>query len=313
MKLRELRETLTKYNIRPSKKLGQNFLHDSNQVKKIIQVADLAPTDKVIEIGPGLGVLTHELIQAAGLVVAIDYDSRLVKALEEIFGCQAINLDSFLGSYRMNLPPSLNGRNLLLLEGDALTFLERFNQGMENWKVISNLPYSIASPILVELARGTRSPQKMVVTVQLEVAQRITASPNHEQYGLLTVLLGVDFESRIAFRIPPSCFYPTPAVYSACMVLERRSTPLVPDHLKPLFKNLIKLSFSQRRKKMFKLLAKELPSDIVMQAFKRVGISPDVRAEQVSVVDFASLTNDIANQLHLDNTSSYANRTPDCS
>src|SRR5215469_11294794 len=232
MKLNEMRQILEANGIQLTKSLGQNFLHDQNQLQRIVQAAELSRDDKVLEIGPGLGPLTELLLQYAGHVLAVEIDSRLLAFLGERF--QQTGLE--------------------LLYEDALEFLQNEPRDWSDWKVVSNLPYSVASPILVELACGSRAPETIVATLQWEVARRLAASPGGEDYGVLTLLVQLDYEPRDVIKIPASCFFPEPDVDSACVVLDRRKRPLLPEDLRGSFVRIVKRAFSQRRKMAFKLL-----------------------------------------------------------
>lgn len=286
MKLSEMRQTLTERGIRLTKSLGQNFLHDANQVRRIVNAAELNKQDKVLEIGPGLGPLTELLLSRAGEVLAIEKDARLVEFLRDRFNvAQASRLHLAKEPKQAGETPALH-----LLHDDALEFLRRELRDWSEWKLVSNLPYSVASPILVELARGTRSPQRIVATLQIEVARRLMAKAGDEDSGLLTLLVQVDFEPSESFRIPASCFFPEPDVDSACIVLQRRTRPLVTQEQRAVFVDLVKRSFSQRRKMMLKLLKSAWPEEKLERAFAELGLSQKVRAEEVTLEQFARLT-----------------------
>lgn len=269
MKLSEMRELLAREDIQLTRSLGQNFLHDGNQLRRIVDAAELSPTDKVLEIGPGLGPLTDLLLKNSGEVLAIEKDARLVAVLQKRFAAS----------------PTLH-----LLHDDALEFLKRGRRDWRDWKLVANLPYSVASPILVELALGERSPQRIVATLQLEVARRLMAHAGDDDYGLLTLLVQLDFEPRDWFKIPASCFFPAPDVDSACVHLERRAQPLLPEELRRHFHAIVKRAFSQRRKMMLKLLKQDWPEAALTRAFAEIGLSPQTRAETVNVQQFVSLT-----------------------
>jgi 16S rRNA (adenine1518-N6/adenine1519-N6)-dimethyltransferase len=272
MKLSDMRDLLAKRDIQLTKSLGQNFLHDANQLGRIVASAELTPDDKVLEVGPGLGPLTELLLQKAGHVFAIEKDARLVEVLNERFDSK------------------LKTKNLELLSADALRFLEDEPRDWSAWKLVANLPYSVASPILVELAAGVRAPKKIVVTLQLEVAQRLMAGTDDDDYGILTLLVQLDFMPRGLFKIPPGCFFPAPDVDSACVILDRREQPLLPEDLRMTFKRLVKLALSQRRKMMMKLLKRDWPKEKLEAAFAELNISPLERAEKLSLEQFVELT-----------------------
>lgn len=274
MKLSEMRQLLDQRSIQLTKSLGQNFLHDGNQLRRISESAVLAPSDKVLEIGPGLGPLTELLLNTGAHVLAIEKDGRLVSVLADRFRTHVSD-----------------GR-LELLHADALDVLKERRDWL-GWKLVANLPYSVASPILVEVALSAGPPDRIVATLQAEVVERLIASPNTEAYGLLTVLIGVNYSPLGSFRIPSSCFFPSPDVESACVTLLKRPQPLVFPEQLDNFTKLVKLAFSQRRKMMLKLLKSRFPETSLRTAFQSIGLSPTVRAEKVSIEDFAQLTQNL--------------------
>ncbi|HXE43276.1 MAG TPA: 16S rRNA (adenine(1518)-N(6)/adenine(1519)-N(6))-dimethyltransferase RsmA, partial [Candidatus Baltobacteraceae bacterium] len=262
---------LTARDIQLTKSLGQNFLHDQNQLRRIVEAAELSKADKVLEIGPGLGPLTELLLENAGEVLAIEMDGRLVEVLRERF-------------------PQLN-----LIHDDALEFLRREPRDWSDWKLVANLPYSVASPILVELAQSLRRPERMVTTLQLEVAQRLMARADDDDYGVLTLLVQLDYEPRDSFKIPADCFFPAPDVDSMCVVLQRRARPLLADGQRAAFVKIVKRAFSQRRKMMLKLLKQDWAVDKLTVAFAELKISPQERAEKLSLEQFVALTEKLSN------------------
>jgi len=275
MKLSEMREWLVARNIQLTKSLGQNFLHDAAQLDRIITAANLSLTDKVLEIGPGLGPLTELLLARAGQILAIEKDVRLVAVLQERFGA----------SHSAFRTPRFE-----LIQSDALEFIKRERRDWRDWKLVANLPYSVASPILVELALSPQRPKQMIVTLQWEVAQRILASAGDPDYGVLTLFLQLDYTPRANFKIPSSCFFPVPDVDSGCVTLVRRETPLLPEELHGTFVKIVKRAFSQRRKMMLKLLKTEWPLEKLQAAFAALNISPQERAEKLSLEQFVALT-----------------------
>jgi len=274
MKLSDMREILAKRDIQLTKSLGQNFLHDENQLRKIVEAAELTKTDKILEIGPGLGPLTELLLENAGEVLAIEKDARLVEVLRERFHSQF----------------AIRNSQFELLHADALKFIQNEKRDWSDWKLVANLPYSVASPILVELACGARAPKKIVVTLQLEVARRLMARTDDDDYGILTLLVQLDFVPRTFFKIPPGSFFPEPDVDSACVVLDRRGQPLLPENLRGNFVKIVKRAFSQRRKMMLKLLKADWPQEKLTRAFAELKISPQERAEKLSLGQFIALT-----------------------
>jgi 16S rRNA (adenine1518-N6/adenine1519-N6)-dimethyltransferase len=177
-----------------------------------------------------------------------------------------------------------------LVQDDALEYLRHEQRDWRNWKLVANLPYSVASPILVELAQDGRGPQRMVATLQLEVARRLSAQRNDEAYGVLSLLVQLDYEPREWFKIPASCFFPKPDVDSACVCLVRRAAPLLAQEQRELFAKIVKRSFSQRRKMMLKLLKAEWPLEKLEHAFEIIPAPLEARAETLSLQDFVRLT-----------------------
>ena len=272
MNLTEMRHILATRDIRLTKSLGQNFLHDGNQIRRIIAAAELTPADQVLEIGPGLGPLTEALLPACGEVFAIEKDGRLVEVLAERFAAEP---------------------RLRLLHADALAYLQENSTDWSAWKLVANLPYSVASPMLVELCLRSRGPLRLVATLQLEVAQRLMAASDDDDYGLLSLLIQIRYEPRGSFRIPASCFFPAPEIDSACVTLVRRATPLLTDAEIAIFERVIRRGFSQRRKKLFKLLKEDWAEAALTAAFAVVKLAPEIRAEQVSLEQFASLAREL--------------------
>ncbi len=296
MTLTEMRAVLAKRNLQLTKSLGQNFLHDGNQLRRIADAAGLTKTDKVLEIGPGLGPLTELLLARAGEVFAIEKDGRLVEFLQEHFGLKS-------GSPEGSAEPA-EGEVLVeederaafgLLHDDALVFIKREQRDWTDWKLVANLPYSVASPILVELAQSHGCPQRLVATLQLEVAKRLMATVKDDDYGVLTLLVQLRYEARDWFKIPCECFFPVPEVDSACVVLERRAVPLLPEAQHATFEKIVKRAFSQRRKMMLKLLKQDWPVEKLTAAFAELNISPMERGEKLSLEQFVALTKKLFN------------------
>ncbi len=349
MKLSDLRHALQAGDIRLTKSLGQSFLHDSNQLRRIVATAGLTRAERVLEIGPGLGPLTERLLGEAGEVLAIEKDRRLVEFLRERFAdtlrseeaetvaseagdsqgpltpslfpsdgtrgeASAIpsTADAASEDASVTLPPSDGKRDgvrgstvgarptamtppankaiLRVIQADALEFLRAESRDWADWKLIANPPYSIASPILVELAESPHPPRQMVVTLQLEVAQRLMAGPAARDYGVLTLLIQLRYEPHGWFRIPATCFFPVPKVDSACVNLVRRAKPLLDRASAAVFTRVIKRGFTQRRKMMFKLLKQDWPEDALRAGFRHAGVAESARAESVGLDQFVTLT-----------------------
>jgi len=267
-----MKQILAERDLRLTKSLGQNFLHDSNQLRRIVAAAQLTRSDRVLEVGPGLGPLTEILVAQAGEILAIEKDRRLFEFLAQRFA---------------------SALKLALQHDDALKLLQREPRDWSEWKLVANLPYSVASPILVELAQAIGCPERMVVTVQREVAQRIVAGPGDEDYGLLTLLIQLRYEPHGWFQVPAGCFFPRPDVDSVCVTLLRRSKPLLNPEQAATFTKTVKRAFSQRRKMMLKLLRKDWPEEILERALETSRISPRERAEELSLERFVVLTENL--------------------
>jgi 16S rRNA (adenine1518-N6/adenine1519-N6)-dimethyltransferase len=266
MTLTQVRKLLAEFDIRPSKALGQNFLIDGNILRILIEQADLRGDETVLEIGPGLGVVTVELVARAKRVVAIEKDRRLCQYLRD----------------------HVNGMELI--EGDAVKVLEQpdFHVAMP-YKVVSNLPYSISTPILERLVERTDQPRAMVLTLQREVANRLAATPRHKDYGALTVFTQLWYHVTIAHIISPGCFYPAPHVDSAIVVLERRDprVKLLPD---APFHDVVRAGFGQRRKMLHKLIAE---FGDVNAAFAAASVASTARAEELAIDQWITLANSL--------------------
>lgn len=270
MTLSEMRQLLDERGIQLTKSLGQNFLHDGNQLRRIVAAAELSPADRVLEIGPGLGPLTELLLAGAGEVFAVEKDARLVTVLQQRFAGES---------------------KLKLLHGDGLEIVRAKSSDWAGWKLVANLPYSVASPILVELASNAHPPERMTATLQLEVARRLMAKAGGDDYGILSLLVQLRYEPRGLFKIPSGCFFPAPDVDSGCITLVRRERALLPAELHLAFVRLVKRAFSQRRKMMLKLLKQEWPAPVLESSMTKLGLSPLVRAEAVTLDQFVALTN----------------------
>lgn len=258
----EVRALLDRLAFKPSRALGQNFLIDGNILRIMLDAAELAPRDAVLEIGPGLGVLTGPLLERADRVIAIEKDDLLHAHLRETLG---------------------GAPNLTLLHADALNCdLAGILAAGVN-KVVANLPYSVGTRVLVELCRAPARPERMAVTVQREVADRMAAKPDTKDYGVLSVFAQLDYAVSVHKRIPRTCFFPAPKVESAIVVLARRPRP-TPVRDDPAFRALVKRCFEHRRKQLGTLIGNG-------DALARAGIDPRRRPETLSLEDWIRLSN----------------------
>ena len=283
MKLHEMRELLAARGIQLTRSLGQSFLHDGNQLRRILALARLQPGDHVLEVGPGLGPLTDHLLASGAAVCAIEKDSRLVEVLRER-----------LAEPGPVAPTTATSSRLQLIHDDALAWLRREPRDWRGWKMVSNLPYSIASPLLVTLADPERGPDLIVATLQLEVVQRLAAAPGSKDYGILSVLVQLGYETAGSFKIPRTCFFPEPDVDSGCLGLSRRAVVALtpPEHR--VFGRVIKRAFSERRKKALKLLRFDWPAAVLAEAWPALGLPEDIRAERITREQFIELAHRLA-------------------
>ncbi len=273
MTLSEIRQILSDHEIQLTRSLGQNFMHDQNQIARIVAAGEVGPEDSVVEIGPGLGPLTEKLLAEAGKVIAIETDERLLKHLEKRFADQA---------------------DFQLIHADALQLIRREASDWSQWKLVSNLPYSVASPILVELAKKPTGPKLIATTVQWEVGERLVSPPRKKTYGVLTLLVGLSYEAKMEFKIPRTSFFPAPRIDSACVSLHRRA-PLLSEARLPIFEKIVKRGFSQRRKMMLKLLKQDWDPARLDEAYAAAGVAANDRAEAVSLEQYVTMTNSLAN------------------
>lgn len=273
MNLSEIRRILSDEGLRLTRTLGQNFLHDQNQLRKIIHAASLKPNDHVLEVGPGLGPLTAALLDEVREVRAVEMDRRLCAWLERRFG---------------------DHPGFTLVAADAIEYIRTHPEDWSHWILVSNLPYGVASPLLAEMAMLPCGPRRLVCTVQREVARRLQAGPHRpHDYGVLTLLVQRRYAPGDSFAIPPSCFFPKPSVDSTCIVMHRRQSDLVPANLLPTYLALVKKAFSQRRKVMFKLLRELWPQDALESQYRQLNLPQNIRAEKVSLPQFVHLAHNL--------------------
>lgn len=273
-----VRAALRALELRPTRGMGQNFLTDPQALEQIVAAADLGPQDTVLEVGPGLGVLTWELLRAAGRVVAVELDRRLLARLETEFAA-APNLTLVQGDV-LNIPPEQ-----ALAAAGALP---------ERYKLVANLPYAITSAVLRHMLEAARPPELMVVLVQWEVAKRITAGPG--DLSVLAHSVQIYAEPEIVARVPSDSFYPAPEVDSAILRLRRRPRPAVQvDSIDGLMR-VIKSGFLQARKKLGNALpgglaamGVRLEKERAVAVLQSLGIDPGRRAETLTLDEWAAV------------------------
>jgi len=255
-------------NARPSKSLGQNFITDKRVIERIVSEAGIGPEDEVLEIGPGLGALTFSLAEKAARVAAVEKDARLAERLRGV------------------LPEKTN---IELVCADALEVdFEALHKG-RRMKVVSNLPYSVSSPILVKLLRKRALFSTLILMLQLEVGERISSPPRGKEYGSLSVLVQTYFEVRTLFRVSPSSFWPAPKVDSVVLRLVPLAAPRVPVADEVAYEKILRAAFSSRRKMLGNSLGSALKKGAADKVLAAAGIDRTRRAETLSVEEFGAL------------------------
>lgn len=268
---------------RPNRGLGQNYLIDANILDIIVETAAIQPHEHVLEIGPGLGALTERLLQKAGMLTCIEKDSVMAGYLQSRFS-DAGSPAAVTTNGAAALPPS----RFRLIESDALDLdLDALFAGGIT-KVAANLPYSVASRLMVDIAECDHRPELMSLTIQKEVADRLTALSGNKHYGMLGILTGVFYESTLVKKISPSCFLPPPKVWSAVVRMKRRESTIVEAEIYPTFKKLVKHCFSQRRKQIGTIL-KNLGVSPVDAVLADAGIEHVERPEVIELERWADL------------------------
>lgn len=250
------------------KRLGQNFLIDPNIVRKIVARAKLGSNDRVLEIGPGCGILTEALCRAAGRVTAVEIDPRL---------------HAYLSKRQAEFP------NLSLILDDAMEYpLDRFPVGTV---VVANLPYYLSTPLLFRLLDQRDRFPRMVLMLQNEVADRLVGKPNSAHYGVLSVMAQYAAEVTKAFRVSSHCFRPRPEVGSAVVLLQTKVKRELHADDEPKFAALVKAAFAHRRKTLVNSLRDEgYDPTAVIGACQSLSLSPTARAEILTVSQFIALT-----------------------
>jgi 16S rRNA (adenine1518-N6/adenine1519-N6)-dimethyltransferase len=265
----QLRRLMGAERLRPRKSLSQNFLTDPEALDAIVAAAELRPGDRVVEVGPGLGVLTRRLLAAGASVLAVELDTRLAEYLRrELYGVDRFEL----------------------IEADALDLHPRELFPGEPFKLVANIPYHITSPLLHAFLEGERPPELTVLLVQLEVAERVAAPPGGMSY--LSVFAQNVADVEIVARVPAGAFEPAPAVDSAVLRLRRRPAPVVAaGEDRPPFYRVVQAGFRQRRKQIHNGLSRELPveREAVTAALERCGVTPDRRPQTLTVEEWACL------------------------
>ena len=264
---------LARHGLRPSRALGQNFLADANTARRIARLAELHDGDRVLEIGPGIGSLTVALLEAGAHVTALELDRHVIPALEETVGADAIRI--VVGdALRVDLDE-------LLGDGDG-------DGDARPWSMVSNLPYNVATPIVMRLLEAAPRVTSMLVMVQREMGERIASGPGTKAYGAVSVKVAYYARAEVVGLVPPTVFIPAPKVDSALVRIVRHPQPPVsvpsPDRLFAL----VRAGFAQRRKMLRGALRSELGTQ-VESVLESAGIDGRARAETLTLDQWATL------------------------
>ncbi len=266
-----IRELAGRLGVAPTKQWGQNFVVDANTVRRIVRAGDVGPQDVVVEVGPGLGSLTLALLEQAHRVVAIEIDPRLAQALPETVAAMA---------------PS-RADDLEVVHGDALRVAEL--PGPAPTALVANLPYNVSVPVVLHLLATFPSIERVLVMVQLEVAERLAARPGSRTYGVPSVKAAWYGDVRLAGTVSRSIFWPVPNVDSGLVRIDRREPPAVEVSRAEVFA-CVDAAFAQRRKTLRAALKGWAGSaDAAEAALVEAGIDPRTRGEQLDVEQFAAL------------------------
>lgn len=272
------RALLARRGLHPKKRFGQNFLLDAGATQRIadLTLAAFASPRRVLEIGAGTGVLTAALAAGGADVTALEIDRDLIEILRA---------HDRLASVRT-------------IEADALTFdFGAFAAGGP-WRAAGNLPYNVATPLVTQLVEMQNGPERIVVMVQKDVAERFAARPGTAAYGSLSIAVQVAMHVETAFTLAPAAFYPAPKVHSSVVVLERRAEPAVRPHDPALFRKVVRAAFAYRRKTLANGLALALGCEraVVERAIAACNLPSEQRGERLDLADFARLADALAAQ-----------------
>ncbi|MFV0555889.1 MAG: 16S rRNA (adenine(1518)-N(6)/adenine(1519)-N(6))-dimethyltransferase RsmA [Lactovum sp.] len=270
-------DILRRHNFNFKKKFGQNFLTDSNILTKICQAAYLDKKTNVIEIGPGIGSLTQYLLESAAEVMAFEIDKSLIPILEETL----FDYDNFQ-----------------VIQADILKVnlkeeIQKFEHPEYPIKVVANLPYYITTPILMSLIESKIPFSEIIVMMQKEVADRISANSGNKDYGGLSIAVQYYMEAEIMFNVSRNVFVPAPNVDSAILKMTTRKEVLVQVKDENFFFKLVKVAFAHRRKTLMNNLTSFFGKDqknMIEEQLEKINISPSIRAEMLSISDFANLS-----------------------
>jgi 16S rRNA (adenine1518-N6/adenine1519-N6)-dimethyltransferase len=270
MKLSEIRTALRETQVSPAKTLGQNFLHDQNLARWIVDQAQITPDDYVVEIGPGLGALTRFILEKGAHVLAIEKDARLADFLRTHFRHQRLEL----------------------LNSDALEFDSRSLFAHRTVKLLGNFPYNISSALLLKFLEQPSPISLLLLMLQKEVAARLSAAPSTHDYGALTLRVQLRHRVKYLRTVPATVFFPRPEVDSAVVRIQPREPLELPQRDDRLLLELIRAGFSQRRKQLRKLIREHVEDWETVS--RRLNIAVNARAEELSLLQWIALANSIA-------------------
>ena len=276
---RVIQQLMKEHHFSARKKYGQNFLIDANILRGIVAAAEIRKDDLVLEIGPGLGALTEQLLMAADKVIAVEVDQMLIPILQE-------NLKEYPNLVLLN-------EDILKVDIDALLQQEG---GGRKAKVVANLPYYITTPIVAELLEKQNNLESITVMVQKEVAQRMQEGPGSKAYGALSLLVQYYAKAELMMTVSASCFIPKPDVDSAVIQLkiyEKSERPVQTTHEKEMF-DLIRAAFNQRRKTLLNAVGNaanlSYTKEQIKEALIKMGKEETIRGEALTLQEFAELT-----------------------
>ncbi len=278
--LEETKFIMKKYNIRANKSLGQNFLINEKVIDKIISGADVKDEDLIIEIGPGLGTLTNYLLKKAGKVICIELDKKMINILQDRF--------KLYNNFQL-----LN-EDILKVDLKNIIKKEKENINIKNVKVVANLPYYITTPIIMKLLEEQLDLENITVMIQKEVADRLVAIPGEKNTGAITYSVYYYSEAKEIFEVPSDSFIPEPEVTSQVIKLKIRNDKPVQIDNKEIMFRIIKCAFMQRRKTLLNGLTNTnvfKNKEEGIQVLKKLELDENVRAENLSLQNFADITN----------------------
>lgn len=262
----ELKSLMEHLGVAPSKKLGQNFLIDEQFLTLIVREAAPQTGQKILEVGPGFGALTRGLAASGCELTAIEFDRKLAAYLRSAIAPLGVKL----------------------IEADACRVdYQELYQG-QDFRVISNLPYSAGTIVVTKLLELENPPTDFLLMLQKEVAMRFIAEPGTDDYSSLSVRILASYEGQIVRNVPPEVFFPVPGVDSALLALKRRDN-ILPQTVRQTLSKLTRTGFAHRRKKMFKQIAAVFDADSVRAAMAEADVDPDIRAERVTVEQFVKM------------------------